>query len=671
MRARPWRRPGASPRGDRRGVSDVIATILLLALTVTLFSAIFFFVTSFPSPSPQNSNQFQGSLQATSNGTYIQSISILHLGGPSVAGSDLVYLKGALTPSYTSFASSITVSSGLGGAVTWNLGQTWLFTFPTPQPRLQNVTVYVVAPTQLLYSVVLPGQAFYTPPTPTSLWISPANPSVGNPFTVYAVFTGTTTGLTPTVNLAAIPGLPATAQTMTATGASNEWSYLVSSGLTTTNGTYYALVSGTNAAGETGTGALSITIYTTSSSSSTPTFSVGVVFVPSPPNSATTESVQAVVTYTGTVQNAALSVSFAGTSSPTGYTFSGSGPSGLTISGSSSVTVTSQTGWTIPAPNSLYTYTVTATATVTGVGTITGHTSFEPSLITLSSTSGLVGATTVVTGSAFAASTGVTFSVSGISVTPSACSTGTLSGSTVTTTTSGTFACTIAIPAVSASGSNNVLATDATSGQNDSAAYTVTAWSLTLSSTSGLLGASGITATGAGFAGSTSVTLSFAGSTVTPASCSTGTLSGSTVKTTAAGAFACSISVPYSASSGANTVLAADTNGQTASATYTVTAWSLTLSSTSESHTTTYTETMTATGFAASTVVYFSINGTTIVPAACTVGTLAGSTVTVSSTGGVTCTYSVKPVSASGISQVFELTDATSGQSATAVLSRT
>ncbi|HTV12587.1 MAG TPA: type IV pilin, partial [Acidimicrobiales bacterium] len=185
-------------------MSDVIATILLLALTVTLFAAIFVFVTSFPSPSPQNSNQFQGTLQLTTNGTFIKSVSILHLGGPSVAGTDTVYLKGALDPTYPSFTSSETVASGIGGGKTWNLGQSWVYTFPTPQPRLQNVTIYVVSPTQLLYSVVLPGQAFNSPPTVIQAWISPANPGVGSPFTIYAVFGGTTSGLAPTVNLAAI-----------------------------------------------------------------------------------------------------------------------------------------------------------------------------------------------------------------------------------------------------------------------------------------------------------------------------------------------------------------------------------------------------------------------------------------------------------------------------------
>jgi len=657
-------------RARRRGVSDVIATILLLALTVVLFASIFFFVTSFPAPAAQNSNQFRGAIQLASNQSYITSVSILHLGGPVVPGSDTVYLKGSLQPSYVSFATPITVSSGLSGSSAWNLGQTWSFSFPTPLPRLQNITIYVVSPTQLLYSAILPGQAFYTPPVVLQTWTSPANPSVGNAFTVYAIFGGTTAGLAPTVYLGAIPGLPSTAQAMSAAGPTNEWKYLVASSLTTTNGTYPAVISGTNSQGLTGTGSLTITIAN-SASGSTPAFSVGVVFVPSPPNSGTAEAVQAVVTYTGTVQNAPLSVSFAGSSNPTGYTFSGSGPSGLTISGSSSETVTSQSQWTIPTPNSLYTYTVTATATVTGVGTVTGSASFEPALITLSSSSGLTGATTIVSGSAFAASTGVTFSVSKVAVNPSGCTTGTLAAGVVTTTATGTFVCTIAIPTVPSSGANSVLATDATSGQNDSATYTVTAWTLSLSSTSGLLGTTGVIATGAGYQGSSSVTLSFGGTALTPTGGTSCTHAGTTITATAAGGFACTFTVPSVASSGAYTVSGTATTGLTASATYTVTAWTLTLSTTSLSHSSTVTETMTAAGFAAGTVVYFSINGTTINPASCTTGTLAGSTVTVAASGGVVCTYAIQKVSAAGISQVFELTDASSGQSAAATLSRT
>jgi hypothetical protein len=648
----------------------VVATILLLALTVTLFASIFFFVTSFPAPPPQNSNQFQGSIQLASNGSYIKSVSILHLGGPVVPGTDDVYLKGSVQPSYPSFSTPIAISSGIGGASTWNLGQTWTYTFPNsppsnPQPRLQNVTVYVVSPTQLLYSAVLPGQSIGTPPAIVNDWISPTSPTTGAAYTIYAVFSGSLSSNPTVTSVSATSGLPTTPTAMSSTGLpTNEYSYTASAGATA-NGTYYAVISGTNGLG-TGTAALEFTVVASSSSSAV--LSVGVVFVPSPPNSGTLESVQAVVTYTGSVQDAALSVSFAGTSAPSEYTFSGNGPSGLTISGPASETVASQNAWTIPAPNSLYTYTVTATATVTGVGTVNGSASFEPALITLSSTSGIVGATTTVTGSAFSPSTGVTLSVGGIAVTPSSCSSGTLSGGTVTATAAGAFACTIAIPGVASPGANSVLAADASSGQNDSETYTVTAWTLSLSSTSGLVGTTGVTATGADFKGSSSVTLEFAGTTLTPTGGTSCTHSGSTITTSAAGGFACTFTVPYVSASGAAAVVAADsTSGQSATATYTVTAWTLSASGTTTTSATTVT--LTAAGFAGSTVVYLSVNGTTLVPASCTTGTVAGSTITVSSTGGLVCTYSAPKVAAAQTT-LFEIFDATSNQEAACTFAR-
>ena len=112
-------------RARRRGVSDVVATILLLALTVTLFASIFAFVTQFPSPPAQNNNQFQASLIYTSSGSNISAIQIIHLAGPSIPGIAQVYLKSATQPNAPEFTTPLdpyTVSSGLGGANTWNLG---------------------------------------------------------------------------------------------------------------------------------------------------------------------------------------------------------------------------------------------------------------------------------------------------------------------------------------------------------------------------------------------------------------------------------------------------------------------------------------------------------------------------------------------------------------------
>ncbi len=397
-------------RRSQRGVSDVVATILLLALTVTLFASIFFFVTSFPSPPAQNSNQFQASLQLGSSGTTVTGVTILHLGGPSVPGSDLVYLKGAVTPTSAAFTNSpYTVSSGLaGGATVWNLGQSWTITFATP-PALQNITIYVASPTQLLYTVILPGQAFNVPPTFVSAWTTPSSPLVKAAFTFYVTVGGGTAGVTPTLNLAAIPGLSSdTAVTMTAAGPTNEWEYTVASGLTTTNGTYYVIVSGTNSVGQTGFNSFPVTILPTSSGGggSGSALSVAVLLSTTPPVGGSTETVEASVTYTGSVQNAPLTVSFfANSTGSTGSTtWTGSGPS-ASISGPSTVTVYSSTTFTIPATPPPRHYVVTAFVYVSGVGTATGSLSFSTATLTLTPSSGASGTAITLSGSGYSDST--------------------------------------------------------------------------------------------------------------------------------------------------------------------------------------------------------------------------------------------------------------------------
>ena len=326
----------------------------------------------------------------TPNGTYVSSIQILHLAGPVVAGTALVYLKSATQPAAAEFVNPYTVASETSaqtggvatvtGANTWNLGQVWNITFNQfHMPAAGgNITVYVVAGSQLLFSVILPGAITATPPTIVSTATAPATPAVGVPFTVYATLAGSYTPYSVYINLAAMPGGPSTSKLMTQ-NSQGQWTYTVSAGATAA-GTFYGFVNASSSAangGQQATGAVVITIAATGTSNGP--LSVGVILVPSPANPGTAESVQAVVTYTGPVLSVAKSVtvSFSATSSPTGYTFSGTGPSGVMISGPggpASVTVTSQSTWTIPGPNTVYSYTVSATATVATVGSITGNT---------------------------------------------------------------------------------------------------------------------------------------------------------------------------------------------------------------------------------------------------------------------------------------------------------
>ncbi len=666
------RRRGAwvDRRFRRRGraVSDVVATILLLALTVTLFASIFFFVTSFPSPSPQNSNQFQASLQATSNGTFIASLTILHLGGPSVPGSDLVYLKGAVTPSYPSFTSPLTVSSGVGAATTWNLGQSWVIVFPLPQPRLQNITIYIVSPTQLLYSVTLPGQQFNVPPTVVSSWTSPTNPTVGGPFTVYAIFGGTTTGMTPTVNLGTIPGLPSTAQTMSAEGQTNEWQYLVTTGQTTTNGTYQVIISGTNTNGQTGFGTLPITISNSAGGGGSSTFAVSVLLSPSHPPAGSSVTPSALVTYTATAASQALTVDFWVnlTASPFTNEFVGVGPSSATITGPSSVTVYSTTSWSIPAGAG--NYTVTSRAAITGL-TTTGVLVFSTVNVVPSYSQGPTGDSVVVTGTGFTPSASATLAFAGTTVTPTSCSSGTLTGSTIKTTGTGGFVCTITIPSGSSVGNNTISGTDAKTGSVGTAVFLVTTPSISPSPAQGP-SKSAFTLTGTGFSVSAHVTVTFV-SAQTPTSCSSGSFSTTTITTTAGGGFVCSFTAPtagtYSSGGSSNTISAADAgSGQTATATYTGTTLAVTLSPTQGPKGAVFTATATGLTPGGTATLTFS---SALTPTSCSSGTFSGSTITTTSSGGFVCTFTAPSggtYSSGGTSNTVTLKDTSSADTSTA-----
>ncbi len=687
---RRWRRVG------RRGVSDVVATILLLALTVTLFASIFAFVTAFPAPPAQNNNQFQASLAFTANMSYVSAVHIVHLAGPVVAGNALIYLKSATQPTAPEFQNPYTVSSGLGGASVWNLGQVWNLTFATNQrPQATgNITIYVVASSQLLYSVILPGTSIVPPPTIVSTSISPTTPGVGASFTVYASIAGTYTAQSVFVNLAGVPntGVLNTSQKMTQ-NSQGQWTFFVGAGLTTTSGTFYAFVNASSASGSRGQQAVGAVLISISTSGTVNgPLSVGVVLVPSPPNAGTAESVQAVVTYTGTTLSSPVSVavSFSGTSSPSGYTYSGSGPSGITISGPSgpaSVTVVSQSIWTIPSPASLtlYTFAVSATATVTGLGSITGTTTFTPATITVGPTSGLVASVATARGAGFLPSTSVTLSMGGVTIIPtgSSNSTCTFSGSTITTTSTGTFVCQFKVPNGVTAGAVNLLATDTTSGQNDTAAFTVTSWTIAVTPSSGILGAT-VTARGAGFAASSSVVFTFDGITINPSgsSNSTCTFFGLTITTTSTGSFVCQFVIPYGATPPTGTAIATDsTTGQVAtSSSFTVTAWAITTSPTTLAHGTAQKVYVNGTGFAVSSLLSLALNGTLLASGTWTFtcattgaysgSSLSGSTITTTSGGAFSCSFTMPKAAAAGIYS-FTASDYTSGQVASVTFSRT
>ncbi len=249
-------------RRSRRGVSDVVATILLLALTVTLFASIFAFVTSFPSPPPQNANEFQASLVLAPGGTAVSGINITHLTGPAVSSTGLIYLKSAAYPNSCPFSTSMTVGSGISTS-SWNLGQTWSRTFtsicgtPTTDPLPDNITVYVVSGSQLLYSVVLPGQSIITPPVITSTWVSSNPVAQGAPFSVYATITGGVKPNSVYANLATVPGLPSNPVKMVL--YHGQWTYNATSGAAGP-GTLTGFVNASGSAGQTTAAAVTIRV---------------------------------------------------------------------------------------------------------------------------------------------------------------------------------------------------------------------------------------------------------------------------------------------------------------------------------------------------------------------------------------------------------------------------
>ncbi len=375
--ARAGRRRGR--RRGRRAVSDVVATIILLALTVTLFASIFAFVSSFPAPPAQNTNQFQASLVRSANGTYITGITILHLAGPTVPASVLVYFKSANYPNAPEFANPIPVGWGIGNASGWNLGQTWTWNFPThtPDKLPDQITIYVVSPTQLYYSVILPGQLIQVGPTVVDSGTTPANPGIGQTFVVWASISGTVTAGSVYVNLGGVPGLSGTNQAMTLNSL-GLWQYTVPSGGTTAAGTYFAFITA-GGAGLNTTAAVTVTVASTVVSSAS--LSVSVVLVPQPPTlPGTSGYLAAVVTYTGSVSGAALTVTFWANQTPGGPWKTNStqlaGPTGLTISGPTSVTVYSTTPSTLSAWLLNSTVVIRASATVAGVGSAQGSTTF-------------------------------------------------------------------------------------------------------------------------------------------------------------------------------------------------------------------------------------------------------------------------------------------------------
>jgi len=191
--------------------------------------------------------------------------------------------------------------------------------------------------------------------------------------------------------------------------------------------------------------------------------------------------------------------------------------------------------------------------------------------IVLSPTQGPVGSTFTATGSGFSASSGASVSFAGATQSPTACTLGSLAGTTITSNGAGAFDCSFAVPTVGA-GSYPVVGTNLPTGAlTATKSFKVTVPKITLSPTKGAVGST-FTVTGSGFSAASGVSVSFGGVVQDPSSCSVGTLEGTLITTNAAGAFACTFTVPTE-SPGAYSVIGTDTlTGLTSARTFTVTA---------------------------------------------------------------------------------------------------
>ncbi len=233
-----------------------------------------------------------------------------------------------------------------------------------------------------------------------------------------------------------------------------------------------------------------------------------------------------------------------------------------------------------------YHYTVTAVwrswmaTSATAPATTTART------VTLTASSGRVGDTVSISGQAFPASSSVSATYDGTSVT--------ISPATSTDGTGSFSGATFVVPA-SPAGANTVVVT--AGGQTANATFTVTP-KLTLSAVSGNVGDS-VTISGTGFAASSAIGVSFDGSGQTTSPLSP--------TTNASGSFSgVSFTVPASAK-GSHTVAASDGSADSASATFTVNP-KLALSPASAHVGDTVT--VTGTGFAASSAVSLTFDGT-------------------------------------------------------------
>ena len=287
----------------------------------------------------------------------------------------------------------------------------------------------------------------------------------------------------------------------------------------------------------------------------------------------------------------------------------------VTYGGSTITTSTTSAGGSFTAsfnvPSSSSTGNVLVTATDSSSNSASADFTVTSPTLSVNPSQGLRGAVVTITGTGFSDLSGitVTYNVASITTTPSS----------VTTSNVGGFSATITIPGSSIPGGNLVTATDA-SGNSASVTFTVASPAITPTPSSGPRGQV-VSVSGTSFRPSLIVHVTYDGSTV------------ASINDSVSGTFVVVFTVPATSPLGSNTIVATDTAGNTASATYTVTSPTVKVAPTSG--TVGSSVTVSGTGFTPSATVSLTYDGSLLQTSPGSVSTTSG--------GSFTATFTVPP----------------------------
>ncbi|MCI4323837.1 MAG: hypothetical protein L3K03_07470 [Thermoplasmata archaeon] len=231
-----------------------------------LFSSVFYFVNTFPQAPAQPIGQFNAFLTYVDNGQLVSNLEIQHLAGPSlVEGHTQVWITSARHPGV--FTSPFDILAGLPGQEDWQIGETWAVNLTSYHVYMpDNITVAIIAGTELVFQTVIPGAPPTTPPQFVGYSTFPSSPLTENQFSLIVQvldYHGLGAGAV-TVNLSQFPGGAGSSQeNMTFASVNDSWWFVVPAVLTGQVGTYYAYVTASDVDNYNNTIAIPVKITTT------------------------------------------------------------------------------------------------------------------------------------------------------------------------------------------------------------------------------------------------------------------------------------------------------------------------------------------------------------------------------------------------------------------------